>query len=906
MNLRRYQRRLLFGGGLLSTLIALVILGLGVSVGVNAQMEAQRRAFSLGHAMVAKFGRGALVEPARVAGMRGMAVIINTSGHVIDLVGDCCAERYGPSRATLRRLAELSGDRLKSWHEPGLFLISQRLNENTVLVYAYALSSIAEAVGEDVIVDFMLTLPTLSMMWLLLISLKMRVFRPLLEWSRRVYEGEELNRILIDTAPVGLGLISLDSGKVLVRSPAMAHIAARIGTGAHALPATCIKLHKAHVARGTGSPRHGTFSEDVRFETLDRIGLDLSICMVRARYQGQEVLVTTFTDVTSKSRVERQMRKARQASDKANAAKSAFLAAMSHEIRTPLNAILGNLELLSHSKLNAAQRDRLCTIRAASDGLLAIISDVLDFSKIEAGELQLESVNFNVLDVASHALRMFEPAARRRGLTLSCDFGPSSSIPMCGDPTRLGQIVNNLLSNAVKFTEQGAVTLTLSVDAGREALFLQVHDTGIGMSPDQTARLFRAFSQADPTINRRFGGTGLGLALCSRLAQAMGGALSAQSEPGRGSRFTLRLPLGDRSDNRRAPRFDGQRVALLAASASARSDLGGILQSWGLNVHSYAHPSLLTAESLGDVAAVVLWGDRRAWRAEDENRLVEQAPRVILCSEDGPLEPVTMGRTVRVSTLGVKGLEKGLMHVLLASPLREPELRLPALASRLRVLVVEDNMVNRQLFTEQLELLGCDPVSAESGPLALQFLQREKYDVLLTDLAMPDIDGYTLAQSVRKHWPDVPIIAASAHITPEIQRRCEEAGMAIVLSKPLSLDRLAHALTAVTGVRNLRMEVNQPGSFLGGRALGKDLERTFRQACEASLNEISQSRIAGDLPQLLAYLHKLRGMLDVFGAHRLSRLAVKAETHLQAGGGLIDARDLLDALEVGLARASSQ
>ena len=907
MNLRRYQRRLLFGGGLISTLIALLILGMGVRTGINAHVEAQRRAFSLVHAWVQAHGDAVLVDPARITGLAGAAMIVDDNGNIIREAGACCAGGLTPSREVLQLVAAVDDERPRDWHEQGMFFVSQALDDKRVLVFAYAGSSIAAAASEDVLVDLMLTLPTLAMMWLLLISLKLRVFRPLLEWSRRVYEGEKLSRTLIDTAPVGLGLISLDTGKALLRSPGMAQIAARLAPGEDALPKACIELHKAHVARGDVSWRQGTFNEDLRFDTLDRIGLELSVSMVRARYQGKNVLVTALSDVTAKNRVEQQLRKARQASDRANAAKSAFLAAMSHEIRTPLNAILGNLELLSHSTLDAAQRDRLRTIRTSSDGLLAIVSDVLDFSKIEAGELRLESIPFDALDVAAQALRMFAPTARGKGLTLVGQLGESVTLPMQGDPTRLGQIINNLLSNAVKFTDEGKVSLTLSVDADQSLLVLEVDDTGIGMSAEQQARLFRAFSQADPTINRRFGGTGLGLALCSRLAQAMGGALAVHSQPGHGSRFTLRIPLGVTAEGAlaaSAPRFNGERVAVLASTAAWRAYVGRCLRAWGLRVQTYAHPAALTPQACDEFAAVILWGERHGWLAEDENRLVEDAPWVIDCGEDGPAEPVVMGRVLSASMIGLKGLASGLAHALQGVPLAAPELRRPVLARRLNVLIAEDNPVNRRLFEEQLRVLGCEPTSVENGVQALECLERAAFDVLLTDLAMPEMDGFALAAIARARWPAMPVVAASAHMTPQERARCEQAGITQVLGKPLLLGELADALSSVSGVRAWRLEAEK-GGYLGGRAMGEDLKRTFRQACESALAELDRGRLAEDTAQLLAELHKLRGMLDVFGEQGLSRLAAQAESSLKAGRALADVAAGLQALQDGLARAAS-
>lgn len=938
MNLRRYQRRLLFGGGLLSTVIALLILGIGVRSGINGHVEAQRRAFALAHSLVSEHGDSLLVAPARISGLSGAAMIVDASGHVLKEAGECCGNGLTPTRDILQIVAAVDDERQRDWHEQGMFFVSQALDDRRVLVFAYAGGNIAAAASADVLVDLMLTLPTLGMMWLLLISLKLRVFRPLLEWSRRVYEGEKLSRTLIDTAPVGLGLISLDTGRALLRSPGMAQIAARLAPGEQALPDACIALHKAYVARGDVSWRQGTFNEDLQFDTHDRIGLELSVSMVRARYQGKNVLVTAFSDVTAKNRVEQQLRKARQASDRANAAKSAFLAAMSHEIRTPLNAILGNLELLSHSTLDAAQRDRLRTIRTASDGLLAIVSDVLDFSKIEAGELRLESIDFDVLDVAAQALRMFMPTARGKGLTLVGQLGETVTLPMRGDPTRLGQIINNLLSNAVKFTSAGRVALRVTVDAPQGALLMEVEDTGIGMSAEQQARLFRAFSQADPTINRRFGGTGLGLALCSRLAQAMGGALSVNSEPGRGSRFELRIPLagaiaqpaalptplpavsavdvpataaaaqqatpGAGEPATLAPHFDGERVAVLAASASWRAYVGRCLRAWGLRVQTFAHPAALTPAAMDEFAAVVLWGERHGWQVEDENRLVEEAPWVIDCGEDGPAEPVVMGRVLSASMIGLKGLASGLAHALLGAPLDAPDLRRPVLARRLNVLIAEDNPVNRRLFEEQLRLLGCEPTSVDDGVQALECLERAAFDVLLTDLAMPQMDGFALAAAARARWPEMPVVAASAHMTPEERVRCQQAGVAQVLGKPLPLGELADALSNVTGVRSWRLDVTKDG-YLGGRAMGEDLKRTFRHACEASMAELLRGRRAQNAKQLLAELHKLRGMLDVFGEPGLSQLAADAEGRLKAGQAMGDAQALLDALQQGLARAAA-
>lgn len=903
-NLRRFQRWLLFGGGLLSTLIALLILALGVHANAESFVKAQRRAFALGFDLVRAHGPEGLVDPARISGTRGMAMIVGHDGLIAAKAGECCADDNRPSQEILQALASAAETQTQDAYRDGLFLVFRRLADRQALIYAYESRDLAAAAGEDVGVDLMLTLPTLGMMWFLLISLKLRVFRPLLEWSRRVYEGEKLSRALIDMAPVGLGLISIDSGKVLMRSPVMAELARRIAPGEDALSDACLQQYAARVARGDLSWRQGVFDQDLRFETGDRTGLDLSVSMVRARYQGKSVLVTAFTDVTAKSRVDQQLRKARHASDSANAAKSAFLAAMSHEIRTPLNAILGNLELLSHSPLDAAQSDRLRTIRTASDGLLAVVSDILDFSKIEAGELQLERIEFDAQEVVSNALRVFVPAARAKGLRLSGWLGETVGLPMHGDPMRLGQIINNLLSNAVKFTEAGEIALKLSADAEGNMLKIEVRDTGIGMSQEQQARLFRPFSQAEPSISRRFGGTGLGLALSHRLAQTMGGALSAHSVAGEGSVFVLRVPLGPSAAQACNPCFTGQRVVLLAACPSWRAHLERALMAWGLLVEACTDPLRVAPGTVAAADAVVLWGDRAAWSAEIENRIIEEASWVVDCADDGPADPLPMGRVLRVSTIGLKGLADSLRHALQGAALAGPDLRRPVFARRLRVLVVEDNAVSRGLLEDQLRVLGCDPTAVPGAAQALACLEKAAFDVLLTDLAMPGMDGYAMAEQACARWPDMPVVAASAHVTAQERARCRQAGVSLVLSKPMALEELARALSDVTGERAWHVEASSGGP-LGGRPIGDDLRKMYGQACDTSLGRIRQGRAAGNVPLLLAELHALRGMLAIFGEYEMSRFASQAEAYLKAAGGLAAAGPLLDAIEGRLERAGS-
>ena len=907
---RRFQRLLLFGGGLFTTLMVLLTFSLGVQDRIRTHLEALRQVFIVNRNLLATHDASALIAPFNFYGLCGSVLILSPRGEVIARANSLCDDDQVLSSSYLLELVENTHTPLQEHYQDGVFSISGRLtHKDWVLVHSCTWRSIGIAIGRQMGMEAMLTLVTLVLMWLLLISLKLRVFHPLLEWARRVHESEKLNRSLIDTAPVGLGLIAIDNAQILRCSPAMMDAGERIESEAASLSAAFVARHQELMQKHPGQPGkpRAAFCEEMYFALRDGCTIDLAVSMVPARYKGREVLVTAFIDVTAKNRVEEKLREARQAADLANAAKSAFLAAMSHEIRTPLNAILGNLELLSHSALDAIQRDRLGVIRTSSDGLLTTISDVLDFSKIEAAELRLEHIEFDALEVVSRALMMFAPVAGTKGLTLMGELGLALVQPMRGDPNRLGQVIHNLLSNAIKFTESGQVLLHLMTDECRSQLTIEVRDSGIGMSPEQVARLFQPFSQGDASISRRFGGTGLGLALCSRLAQAMGGTLAVHSELGRGSRFTLCLPLGEGTPAPLAPCFSGEQVLLLAASHPACTYISSVLQAWGLSVTCYSHPSQVDPAAVAAAATLVLWGARDTWHANEENRLVEEASWVIDCATEGPWDPIASGRLLSVSVFVLRGLAASLRHALQGEALTAPQDDRKVLARPLRVLVAEDNALNRQLFKEQLTLLGCDPQVVSNGEQALACLVHEPFDVLLTDLAMPGLDGYMLASSVRQSWPGMPVVAVTAHVTPQERLRCEQAGMGRVLGKPLSLEALGQALSEVTGIECTHYEAGQTVGLLGGQSLPETTRQLFWQSCETSLAVLRQARREADVPRMLSELHSLRGMLGVYRMRGASRKLIDAEEalKLRAFSALDKVDLLLSELEAEIDRTRS-
>ncbi len=380
----------------------------------------------------------------------------------------------------------------------------------------------------------------IGFVWSVLLLLDRKVFRPGHARSLRIIESEDLNRTMVSTAPFGLALLSPDRGQVLLQNAVMQAYAERARTGDPPFHQQLLQQF------GNAGPATAAHETEFRLALADGSWRELLVVSVPTRYQGAAALLCNVTDITLRKKVQQELEQARHAADAANQAKSVFLATMSHEIRTPLNAILGNLELLEHSALGSTQLQQVRTISTSSSVLLGVINDVLDYSRVESGQMQLEHIALDIRAIALEAAAFFLPLAQAKGLALETSLDDALAPAYHGDPSRIRQILYNLLGNAIKFTEAGEVLLEvyLQDDADPDApLVIGVSDTGIGMSPAQQARLFDRFSQADASIARRFGGSGLGLALCRALVALMGGQIQVHSAPGNGSTFVLVLPL---------------------------------------------------------------------------------------------------------------------------------------------------------------------------------------------------------------------------------------------------------------------------------------------------------------------------------------------------------------------------
>ena len=502
------------------------------------------------------------------------------------------------------------------------------------------------------------------------------------------------------------------------------------------------------------------------------------------------------------------LRAAREDALAAARAKSEFLAAMSHEIRTPLNGVIGMTDVLASTVLTRDQRESVRTIQASGKALLAVINDVLDFSKIEAGRLDLEPVPLDVRAFADDALAVVAPSVPR-GVEVVCRVAPDVPAVVLADGPRLRQVVLNLLSNAAKFTEAGTVALDVGVGRrrGEVDLVVAVSDTGVGIPPDRLDAVFESFTQADASTTRRYGGTGLGLAISKRIVEAMGGAVRAESAVGEGSTFSITVPVPV-VEGPPTPAASGAVLLVVDDHGPTREALAALAAGHGLGAQTFA----TGAEALDwvrdgghyDVAAVDV-------TLEGESALaVADALRA---------RPATGGRPlVLLSPVGSRAASPGLFDAVVTKPVRAdrfgdvvarltggaaPALDPPAPAgpvdvSGLRVLVVEDNEVNRRVAAGLLGRLGVTPDLAEDGAQALDALERAEYDLVLMDVQMPVLDGLDATRRLRaRPGPQPRVVALTANAMADDAARCRDAGMDGFLTKPVRLDDLRAELSAL-------------------------------------------------------------------------------------------------------------
>ncbi len=599
-----------------------------------------------------------------------------------------------------------------------------------------------------------------------------QLIQPALQQHRRLLENLDFSSTVIDMAPVGICVLRRDDRALLLSNQLLRDWLGE--EGEHSDWQAPWRGHAGERGRG------------LEFTTRD--GRQLQVLHAACRYQGDDVLLCVFHDISRHRQAQAALSSARQAADAANQAKSAFLATMSHEIRTPLYGVLGTLELLGHTELDARQSQYLRTIESSSSVLLQLISDVLDVSKIESGQLSLEPAAFSPRELTESVLRSFAASATCKGLQVLVCTDPRLPTRVLGDADRIRQVLANLLSNAIKFTEHGRVVLRVRQvqrEGDSSVLAWQVTDTGVGIPAEEQARLFEPFRQVRGAASAQ--GTGLGLSISDRLVRLMSGELQVVSEPGLGSSFSVRLPLPVLAAAEDGPRCCRTRRSWCAAATASWSTAPADGCVAGAPTHS---PCRATRPLLDHDGAILMDG-------EAGMPLAWTGPRVVASIEGGDQPSVAADGSLVVTLHGITAIGKALACVQRqrARAAASPPAGAPPLG--LRVLAVEDNPINRVILAEQLRALGCEVELAQDGVEALQRCRDQCFDLVVTDINMPRMDGHALARQLRDDGSLVPVIGATANATAEERERCLASGMQGYLSKPIDIARLRKALTAL-------------------------------------------------------------------------------------------------------------
>jgi len=640
---------------------------------------------------------------------------------------------------------------------------------------------------------------------------------------------------------------------------------------------------------------------------------------------------------------------ARKEALEASRIKSEFLANMSHEIRTPLNGILGFTHLLQKSELTPRQLDYLSTIEKSADNLLGIINEILDFSKIEAGKLVLDSIPFNLRDLIQDTLTILAPAAHAKQLELLSLIYRDTPSSLVGDPLRLKQILTNLVSNAIKFTREGTIVVRAMLEDEHEdsaQLRISVQDTGIGLSPQDVRTLFQAFSQADNSLARQPGGTGLGLVISKRLIEQMGGEIGVDSTPGEGSQFWISLSLPKAHDDMEEQPLQpllGRRAAIVDGHELARQALEHQLEDCGLSVSLFAScDHLLQGVQAAHQAGLpfefaVLGANLGSLSPEQLGHYHQQLERfqclcVVLCptTEQAlyhPFLPNGHGQLLSKPTCTRK-LRRLLLELLQPRrPFAETNAGNRG-ERRAKILCVDDNPANLLLVQTLLEDLGADVLAVDNGQAALQAVQSETFDLVLMDVQMPGMDGRACTEQIRL-WENtqsgspLPVVALTAHAMANEKRALLHSGMDDYLTKPISERQLVQVVMKWTGLslgaaplerldeqqadsRDLRVLDPDEGLRLaaGKPDLAADMLTMLLASLDSDREAIRAAREAEDHTALIEQVHRLNGASRYCGVPQLRAACQRSETLLKQNHP--QAQQALDELDGAICRLAAQ
>ncbi|MGD8286600.1 MAG: response regulator [Desulfobacterales bacterium] len=643
--------------------------------------------------------------------------------------------------------------------------------------------------------------------------------------------------------------------------------------------------------------------------------------------KGQPIGFSGFVrDVTERRRAEALYRE-KLSAEAANRTKSEFLASMSHEIRTPLNSIIGLVDLTLQSGLRPDQREDLDVVKSSAYSLLSIINNILDFSKIEAGKLDFEEAPFSFKNTIDDSLRIMAMKAHVKGIELAYRIAPKVPDRLLGDPTRLRQVLLNLVDNAIKFTDKGEVIVYVASKKPSDLdviLHISVVDTGIGISKEKQRRIFTAYDQGDTSISRRFGGTGLGLAVSAQLVNLMGGSINVKSRPGEGSRFRFtarfKRQLGEALPDAAAAQTDLSDVNVMVVddNASHRKILKELLKEWQMRPllvsDAAAAQNMLTqAVSDGDPIKLMLidsdMPDSDGFTLADWKMRQEMTETKVIMMLTFPHlkrkeELKGLGITAGVvKPVGPAELYRAILNALEIEKLPTKAAdNAPEYASRipshsLKLLVAEDTPFNQKFIMRLLERWKHQATLVENGRQVLDTLQNETFDLILMDVQMPEMDGLEATKVVREHelttGAHIPIIAMTAHAVKGDRERCLEAGMDEYISKPIDSDKLFDIIETLFQGRDTQVIPNASEeksidfdgfdkelllkAFDHDWDFLKEVVDVFYSDYPRMLNDLQQAYKDRDASTLMRTAHSLKGMLRNFQADAGAEVAYEIE-----------------------------